>query len=257
MKICIDAGHGGVFNNATAYDGVKEKAENLTNALALQKEMEARRHTVLMTRITDTELDTDLGDDLDARANMANDANVDCFLSAHENGYADPAANGIEVIYGTNASQTSIQWANDCLDRLVAASGLRRRRTFAQSITVLKKTKMPCILVEFGFMTNKNDMDTIRAKRAAMITAIADSCEAIFGKVDKPVSDPYAYELADDAPLYRYVGEGKKGTGVTLDAYPISDEKPIIDGDENGVIAQIKDENGNIYLVPWIYLKKK
>jgi len=76
----------------------------------------------------------------------------------------------------------------------------------------------------------------------------------IFGPV--PV-DPLAYELAADAPLYRYVGEGKKGTGVTLGAYPIAEERPIIDGDENGVLAKIKDSDGNVYLVPWVYLKKK
>jgi hypothetical protein len=108
---------------------------------------------------------------------------------------------------------------------------------------------MPCILVEFGFMTNKNDMGIIRAKRNTMIKAIADSCEAIFGKVNKPVVDPYAYELKADAPLYRFVGNGKAGTKVKLVAYPIVPEP-------EGVFAKIKDENSNEYLVEWDYLSK-
>lgn len=250
MFICIDAGHGGKFNNAVAYDGVLEKTENLTNAIALQKELVARGHIVLMTRTTDKELGSTLSADLNARVKIANDNRADCFISLHENGYPDSAANGVECIYGTNASQKSIQWANDCLNKAVAASGLRYRRTFAQSITVLVKTKMPCILVEFGFMSNKTDMDTIRNKRSDIITAVADSCEAMFGKgnVPDPV-DPYAYELSTSAPLYRYVGEGTYGTKVWLVAYPISQEP-------EGVFAKIKDKNGSEYLVEWKNLKK-
>lgn len=250
MKTCPDAGHGGKFNNAIAYDGTLEKDENLTNVKLFEQEMIRRGHDVIMTRTADNELASSLSDDLNARVAIANNANVDCFVSFHENGYADPNANGVEVIYGTNASAKSIQWANDCLNRIVGVTGLRYRRTFSQGITVLTKTKMPCILIEFGFMTNKNDMDTIRAKRAEIISAVADSCEAMFGKVDKPVN-PFNYELAVDAPLYRYVGEGKAGTDIILDAYPYRTET-LMDED----FARIKDKDGNVYLVEWAYLKK-
>lgn len=181
MKICIDAGHGGKFNNATSYDGVQEKTENLTNALALQAEMQRRGHTVIMTRTTDTELAASLGADLNKRCEIANSAGCDCFVSCHENGYSDPDANGTETIHGTNASAKSKQWAADCLDRLAANTGLRKRSVLTQGITVLTKTKMPAILVEFGFMTNVGDMTTIRNNRAAFIGAIADSAEAMFG----------------------------------------------------------------------------
>ncbi len=258
MIICDDAGHGGRFAGSTGYDGSLEKNENLTNAKMFRDEMERRGHTVIMTREADIDFSPDLGDDLMARVEIANKAKADCFISWHENWYEDSGATGIETIYTShNPSQKSIQWANDCLSSMVAAMGLRRRGTLQQGITVLRYTDMPAILIEPGFMSNKNDLETIRAKRRALIMSVADSCEAIFGQAIKPAPvDPFAYELAADAPLYRYVGKGKKGTKIELGAYPIAEERPIIDGDENGVLARIEDKNGDIYLVPWVYLKK-
>ena len=217
MKICIDAGHGGKFNNATSYDGVQEKTENLTNALALQSEMQRRGHTVVMTRTTDVELGSTLGADLDKRCAIANNAGCDCFVSLHENGYRDPDANGVETIHGTNASTKSKQWAQDCLDRLAVATGLKKRSVLMQGITVLTKTKMPAILVEFGFMTNVGDMTAIRNNRAVFISAIADSTEAMFGAgTQKPVAPtPQPTAPPSSVPkLTRNLRKGSNGEDV-------------------------------------------
>jgi len=186
MKICIDAGHGGRFPGATGYDGSLEKNENLNSAKLLKEEMKRRGHTVTMTREADIDLSSNKDEDLLERCNIANAAKVDCFISMHENWFEDSGATGTETIYTShNPSQKSIQWANDCLSRMVAALGLRRRGTLQQGITVLRYTDMPAILVEPGFMSNSNDLETIRAKRRAMIMAIADSCEAMFGQAIK------------------------------------------------------------------------
>ena len=107
--IVIDAGHGGSFPGAI-YSKVKEKDLNLKVALKLgaliEKELPAIK--VVYTRKSDTALGKTLNDDLTARANIANKAGGDLFISIHAN--AAPKATSVHgtetIIMGESEKET-------------------------------------------------------------------------------------------------------------------------------------------------------
>ena len=95
--IVIDAGHGGSAFPGAVYGGVKEKDINLKVALKLGAliERELPSVKVVYTRKTDKALGKSLNEDLTARANIANEAEGDFFISIHAN-----AAPSSRSVYG-------------------------------------------------------------------------------------------------------------------------------------------------------------
>ena len=97
--VVIDAGHGGKFPGAH-YGGVYEKDLTLKVALKLGKLIEEGMPgvKVVYTRKTDKALGTDLATDLQARADIANKAGGDLFVSIHVNAAKSSAARGVETL---------------------------------------------------------------------------------------------------------------------------------------------------------------
>ncbi len=95
--VVIDAGHGGKFPGAH-YGGISEKTLTLKVALKLGRMIEEQLPgvTVVYTRKTDKELGSTLADDLQARADIANKAGGDLFLSIHVN--AASRATGVKGV---------------------------------------------------------------------------------------------------------------------------------------------------------------
>ena len=108
--IVIDAGHGGSAFPGAVYGGVKEKDINLAVALKLGAliEKEIPGVKVVYTRKTDTALGSSLNDDLTARADIANKAGGDFFISIHAN--AAPKATSVSgaetLIMGESEKET-------------------------------------------------------------------------------------------------------------------------------------------------------
>lgn len=95
--IVIDPGHGGNEPGARAVDGQFEKAFNLELGLAVRAELQAYDVQVLMTREEDRSVaapDADLGVELWTRAQVANRAKADLFVSLHHDSTGDPRARG-------------------------------------------------------------------------------------------------------------------------------------------------------------------
>lgn len=97
--VVIDAGHGGKFPGAH-YAGVYEKDLTLKVALKLGRLIEAEMPgvKVVYTRRTDKALGADLAADLQARADIANKAGGDVFISIHVNAARSSAARGVETL---------------------------------------------------------------------------------------------------------------------------------------------------------------
>lgn len=108
--IVIDAGHGGSSFPGAIYKGVKEKDINLKVALKLGAliEKELPQVKVVYTRTTDKALGNSLNEDLSARANIANKAGGDFFISIHAN--AAPKATSVmgaeTIIMGESEKET-------------------------------------------------------------------------------------------------------------------------------------------------------
>lgn len=98
--VVIDAGHGGAKYPGASYRGVTEKSLNLKVALKLGELIESRMPEVkvVYTRKSDMQFSTDLNKDLQARAEIANKAGGDIFISIHANAARSTSARGVETL---------------------------------------------------------------------------------------------------------------------------------------------------------------
>ncbi|MEG1611413.1 MAG: N-acetylmuramoyl-L-alanine amidase [Alistipes sp.] len=113
--VVIDAGHGGRFPGAH-YAGITEKNLTLSVALELGRLIEENMPgvQVVYTRKTDKELDANLATDLQKRADIANKANGDLFISIHVNAARSSAARGVETLIMGESSKEQ-RYNNDAL----------------------------------------------------------------------------------------------------------------------------------------------
>lgn len=126
--IVIDAGHGGIDNGTeNAKLGLREKFLTLDVARRLQPLLQSAGYEVILTRNRDAELRRDKRADLDRRAEIANRAHADLFLSIHFNAVAnDPRVHGTEVFTYAPAGQPSTDsggHGNDDSSAAVVAAG--------------------------------------------------------------------------------------------------------------------------------------
>ena len=92
VRIAIDAGHGGYDNGAT-YQGRREKEDNLDIALAVGEILEKNGVEVVYTRVTD------VYDSPVRKAQIANEAGADFFVSIHRNSSPNPNTySGVETL---------------------------------------------------------------------------------------------------------------------------------------------------------------
>jgi N-acetylmuramoyl-L-alanine amidase len=91
--------------------------------------------------------------------NDANSWGADYFISLHTNAAVQSAATGSEAFVFSKPSAAA-DLAEDILRELSAYTGLRNRGVFARTgLYVLRRTTMPAILLELGFITNPNDAE--------------------------------------------------------------------------------------------------
>ncbi|MEK3781244.1 N-acetylmuramoyl-L-alanine amidase family protein [Paenibacillus sp. FSL R5-0810] len=147
--VVIDAGHGGSQPGATSVTGKSEKVMNLDLALKVEALLKNEKNIeVVMTRSDDSTLG------LKDRVKIANDLKADIFVSIHGNSSTSSSPNGTETYYTRDASK---QLANVIHKHLAKATGLFDRGVKYSSLHVTRETKMPAVLLEIGFLSNKGD----------------------------------------------------------------------------------------------------
>ena len=152
--IVIDAGHGGRDSGASHGD-LEEKTPALSIALMLAGLLEAAGKNVFLTR------DTDEFISLQRRSELANKANAHIFISIHHNGHTDVSANGIET-YHYPGSDKGQEYAQSIQQSLVDNLNLRNRGVKQATFSVLKYTRAPAVLLEIGFISNKEEREKLK-----------------------------------------------------------------------------------------------
>lgn len=151
--IAIDPGHGGTDPGAVNKTlNLKESNLNLAISQKLNDLLvQSGLHTTLMTRTTDVFVA------LSKRAELANNANTDIFVSVHNNSATATGADGAEVLYQTySASGKTL--ATLVQEEIVKSAGPRDRGIKARAdLAVLNKTNMPAVIVECGFISNPEE----------------------------------------------------------------------------------------------------
>jgi N-acetylmuramoyl-L-alanine amidase len=147
--VVIDPGHGGKDSGAPGIGGLLEKDVVLPIGKRIAAILEQNGIQAVLTR------DADFFVELQGRVDIAERANATLFVSVHANSVDKrPDVNGLEVYYydsGYNLAEvvrkTILQNISTLNDR-----GTRKARFY-----VLRKSSMPSILVETGYMTGRED----------------------------------------------------------------------------------------------------
>lgn len=198
FKVLVDAGHGctgnyveqkypgadetTVENSSTGTTGVVTKKREgeltLEIALLLEKELKKLGATVYMIRRTQG---TPMS--LQDRAEYGNNKNVDLAFRIHADGLDDATVSGASVLYpasdyvGEEICEKS-KIASQCvLKSYIKATGFNNRGVVSRNDLVgFNFTKVPCILIEMGFMTNADDDRLMSDKnfQQKMVKGMAD-----------------------------------------------------------------------------------
>ncbi len=152
--ILIDAGHGG--SDCGAVGSSKQYTEavlNLILARKIQRELEDLGATVIMTRSDDSLTS------LDSRATLTAKTKPDLFISVHRNASVNTSARGYENFYFYPFSKS----LGDAVAKHVGGSFTQNRGVTFYPFYVCRVSSCPSILTENGFVTNRNDLEMIKA----------------------------------------------------------------------------------------------
>ena len=160
IKIYIDQGHNPVNPNAGA-EGNGLREQNIVYRIGQELATLLRRsgnYEVRLSRPTpETQLGTSNASSLRVRTEEANAWGADYFLSLHTNASELAAATGSEAFVFSRGGVAE-RLATDILRELQESTGLNNRGVFVRpSLYVLKRTAMPAILLELGFISNPRD----------------------------------------------------------------------------------------------------
>ena len=190
-KIIIDAGHGGYDNGAT-YNGRKEKDDNLALALAVGEVLANSGIDVGFTRVEDVYQSPV------EKARLANQMDGDFFVSIHRN--SSPVPNTYSGVQSLIFEEGGV--ANkmaDNINREMEQVGFNNLGTSVrQNLAVLRRTDMPAVLVEAGFINTDADNALFDSKFPEMAQAIADG---IIGTLIQ--TGELEFEDADEEEIYR------------------------------------------------------
>ncbi len=166
-RVVIDAGHGGRDPGAV-YKGRQEKDDVLDLALAVGEILENSGVDVVYTRTED------IYDSPVQKANIANEAGADYLVSIHRNAVPTPgSATGIEtLVYADTGVRAKM--ARDINAELEQLGFVNRGVIERPNLAILKRSRMPAVLVEAGFIDNENDNEKFDSQFEQIARAIAN-----------------------------------------------------------------------------------
>ncbi|KIL46529.1 cwlC [Jeotgalibacillus alimentarius] len=182
--VCIDAGHSYDTPGKRSPDGMNEYAFNRAAALAAKQMLQKEGITVLTPHRDDHDVP------LSARTNLANDSKADLFVSIHANAFGGSVWNGvkgIETYIHPLHSHDEKQLAHTIHSKLIQAVNRPDRGIKTADFHVLRETKMPAVLFECGFMTNREDKQLLASEdyRTKCGEAIAEGILDYLGRSKK------------------------------------------------------------------------
>lgn len=174
--VIIDPGHGGLDSGAVGHAGTLEKTVTLAHALELRAALLAtHRYRVVLTR--DSDEFVPLGDRL-----AAGRAGAALLISLHADSSPDPRARGASV-YIRSQSGTSLQ--SQVIDSLEDDIRMTASPARAGHLYVLANSSTPGVLVELGFISNRQDEALLKSPkhRKVVAAAIRDAVDGYFAEL--------------------------------------------------------------------------
>lgn len=165
--IMLDAGHGGYDNGAT-YMGRREKDDTLALTMALGDILKNVGFNVLYTR------DSDVYQTPLRKAQIANESGADFFVSLHRNAATYPNQyDGVQTLI-FNPGGVKQEMAENINDELEDVGFKNIDVSIRPDLAVLRRTQMPALLVEAGFIDSDKDNAIFDNQLQQVAQAIAD-----------------------------------------------------------------------------------
>lgn len=165
--IVLDPGHGGVDKGASYYNE-NESDLVLNISTILKEELEKKGAIVYQTRKGNYDLSSPntkrrKKSDFDNRIRFINEINPTLIISIHLNASNNNNYNGIQIFYKNN---------NELAQSISNALNLRRKPVKRNNIYLLNNLKYDAFLIEWGFISNYNDLRKIKDKNNIRQTSL-------------------------------------------------------------------------------------
>lgn len=163
-RIVIDPGHGGEDGGAVSCTGKNESTFNLQIALRLDDLLHLIGYDTVMIRTTDTSVYTagqtiaqKKVSDLKQRVRIVERTYNPVLVSIHQNTFPEGKYRGAQVFYSGSAGSEAL--AKQMQDLLVSSlnPGSSRKAKQGSGIYLLDKITVPGVLVECGFLSNRQE----------------------------------------------------------------------------------------------------
>ena len=165
IRIYIDQGHNPQSPNAGA-EGNGLREQDIVFRIGVSLKALLDENPEFESRLSRPTAETVLGNSnaasLRVRVEQAVAFDADLFLSLHCNASVNSEVSGSEaLVFARNTTSYSI--AEVLLTALTEATGLRNRGVLIRpGLYVLRRTPMPAVLMELGFITNPSDAALLR-----------------------------------------------------------------------------------------------
>lgn len=161
--IAIDPGHGGYDPGKVGSCNNYEKDINLKIALKLRDFLEEHKYKIVLTRSEDKDLDSfddkfHKREDMQARIKTINESGAAIVVSIHQNAFAQEKAKGAQVFYFNDESlgKNLAASVKNSIKEMADPDNIREIK-HSEEYYILKKSNVPGIIVECGFLTNPEE----------------------------------------------------------------------------------------------------
>ncbi len=184
-RITIDPGHGGSDPGAIGPRGNKEKTSTLLIANYLKQYLTAEGALVSMTRTTDVDVYGKFAsakNELQARVDVSTRNRADAFVSIHHNANNNRSVGGIATYYYPKSGY-DYKLGNAIQKKLSVASKMRNMGTQQANFYVIKRSYIPAVLLEVGFLSNPQEEQQIASAwfQKTIAKAVLDGLKEYFG----------------------------------------------------------------------------
>ena len=180
--VVLDPGHGGRDPGAIGCNGMFEKDCVLFVAHRVCRRLAESKVKVIMTRSDDRFVT------LEGRAEIANRAQADLFVSNHADSAPRRAANG-HTLYVARGASGAAAMAARCIAGRLAEIGIYSRGVREANYRVLVQTTCPAALVEIGYLSNHDEARRLATGRHRL--AVGDAiAKGIVDALRKQSKDP-------------------------------------------------------------------
>ena len=165
-RVILDAGHGGEDGGAVSADGTSEKAINLSIAQKTNDLLRLFGFETQMTRTDDNDISEE-GDtirerklsDMKKRLSIFNSSADNTIISIHQNKFSNTTSHGTQVFYSPNNDNGSAlaESIHCSVKAQLQPDNERKCKPSDDGIYLLKNTTQPAVIVECGFLSNREE----------------------------------------------------------------------------------------------------